>query len=124
MNTYYHKDGSGIKEGDVCFYTEYNIGDDFGNNYANSLAKIVSNGNGELVIRHLLFTLDNGETFIESESDDELDLIYYCSDRSNTAIDLYKIDPIFLDTELFKKTFTTKNKEKFHKNLIKWTTQK
>ena len=109
-----YKNGTPVKDGDLCFYTEFD-GKNWGYNYANGLHEIFEH-QGKLWSRCILFTKDNGNTF-NTIDDIPLELKYATRfSKESELMHHYKIEEKYRDNAgMFHEFFTTLNRGKFMK---------
>ncbi len=82
MKKYLYKNGTEVKAGDICFYTESN-GKDY--HYANSICKIVEQENDDDLYTQTVYWSDNdGMSFNKGGDGELISLFFCCGNNDNT----------------------------------------
>ena len=79
MKEYFYKNGTKVKAGDICFYTESD-GEDY--HYANSICRIID-FDGELFTQTIYWSSNDGMSFNEESNEDITSLYFFCRVDNN-----------------------------------------
>lgn len=80
MKEYLYKNGTKVKAGDICFYSESNHGKYY--HYANSICRIID-FDGELFAQTIYWSDNDGMSFNKVGNEDIVSLSFCCGNSNN-----------------------------------------
>jgi hypothetical protein len=109
MEKYTYKDGTEVKAGDICFYSEYD-GENWDFHYADTIT-VIQDVEGELYAVGKIFTQDNAESFVILENDTPVHIKYGCSmfAKDNILMCFTKIGKVGKDDHMITVEYAMEN---------------